>query len=134
MFPPPCIIPLVLVQRLTQSSYSSGTLLYGSSLIFHSSQYVGRHFSSVPHHRRPYHGCFIWLGPQSLYLTLLLLINIPRLTPNDIFQKLNNIKSLGLIDTCSGYHHTSHLHANLAGTDTGDKLTTYSMIYQICLA
>ena len=47
-----------------QTSYFSGTMLDGGSLAFHSSQYVGRHCSSVSHCNGSHHKCFSSLGAQ----------------------------------------------------------------------
>ena len=44
--------------RWTHTSYSSATLLDGSSLASHSSQHVGKYPLLVSHCKRPQHGCF----------------------------------------------------------------------------
>ena len=41
-----------------QTSHSSGTMLDGGSLDFHSSQHVERCSLLLSHHRRSHHGCF----------------------------------------------------------------------------
>ena len=66
-----CISSFYVVQvsgrtcyKSIQSSYSSGTMLDGGSLAFHSSQNVGRCFCLVSHPRRPHHRCFGEPGAQ----------------------------------------------------------------------
>ena len=50
--------------KLVQTSYSSGTMLDGGSLATYSSQHVGRHSSSISHHKGSHCGCFSRLSDQ----------------------------------------------------------------------
>ena len=63
----------IMCHKSIQTSYSSGTFLDGVSLSCHSSQYVGRHSSSVSHHKRPCHGFLSWPGAQGSAITNLTL-------------------------------------------------------------
>ena len=62
-----------------QTSYSSGTMLDGGSLVSHSSQCIGSHSLSVSHCKGSYLGFFGRLGAQGLsllHLTLWLLKDV----------------------------------------------------------
>ena len=51
-------------QQSTQTFDSGGTMLDGDSLASYSSQYVGRCYLAVFHHKRSHHGCFSRPGTQ----------------------------------------------------------------------
>ena len=65
MFHPAALVPLVLSMFLVEYVKGQlrhlilvGTMLDGGSLAPLSSQHVGRHTSTVSHHKRSHHGCF----------------------------------------------------------------------------
>ena len=57
-------VPSETCHKSIQTSYSSGTMLDGGSLAFHSSHHVGRHSSLMSHHKVSHHECFSRPGAQ----------------------------------------------------------------------
>ena len=64
--------------RSDQTSYSSGILLDGGSLAYHSSQHAGRHSLLIIHDKRPHHGCLNQSGVQGSALTAFDCLTVQR--------------------------------------------------------
>ena len=74
VFPPSSVSSPGLIQvpgrtchRSIQILYSSDTLLDGGSLVSHISQHVGRHSSSMSHHKEPHQWMFQLAGCSRVY-------------------------------------------------------------------